>query len=479
MSKLESDCNQQRLTHTEAMHTLQQEHMRRNVAASALLEQHRSETAARLAEVSLNEKRAVVAALKEHKQQKRKQDDNALRAYAQLEKDAAERLSKVEQTHARKCDELKLALAQAEATQQRHLHALQAQKKEIVTGQEANKRSRWQVQQAIENAAAERKLTERAEASLAQNAQEVVQMRRLYQKECERIRASTTAEVEAKIAAKHETERRNLQKQMQKQSLDNDLNMKQEMSLLRKKYQKERYQSQHELRTKLTAVRQDVDNFNGVMRALQKHFGADGDSQTSSVRPWQLLADIAQKITQVEQRTALCQHQVQTLTQRWTTARSRSENVKKQYHRLQIEHNAIDLQHTEATEALKTLTMEHADAGEQLKRLKQELVQREEQSASTLQLKERHWEREIQALSYRAQDQQREVDALQVTCRETIPMHSTYLHEFLGLVWEKKIFNDFPLSIHTRFLLYFWIYLKCMPYTRHNLFNKFITSIFH
>ena len=203
------------------MHTLQQEHMRRNVAASALLEQHRSETAARLAEVSLNEKRAVVAALKEHKQQKRKQDDNALRAYAQLEKDAAERLSKVEQTHARKCDELKLALAQAEATQQRHLHALQAQKKEIVTAQEANKRSRWQVQQ------------------------------------------------------------------------------------------------------------------------------------------------------------------------------------------------------TEATEALKTLTMEHADAGEQLKRLKQELVQREEQSASTLQLKERHWEREIQALSYRAQDQQREVDALQVTCRET------------------------------------------------------------
>ena len=419
MGKLESECNQQRLAHTGAMDTLRQEHMRRNVAASALLEQHRSETAARLAEVSQNEERAVATALKEHTQQNRAQYDNALRAYTQLETDAAARLSAVEQTHARRYDGLKRALAQAEATQQRQLQALQSQRKEMVATEQASKRGRFELQQAVANAAADRKMTKEMEASLAQNVQEVVEMRRHYQTEYEHIRTSTAAKIEAKIAATHETERLNLQNQIQKQSLDYQHTMQQEMSSLREKYSNQRRQSQHQLRTKLTAMRRDVDNFDGVMRALQNHFGADGNTDKTSVRPWQLLADIAQKITQVEQRTAHCQRQVQTLTQRWTAARSRSENVKAQCHRLQLEHNVIGRQHTEATEALNTLTVEHADAGQRLKTAQQELAQCQKQSASTLQLKERHWEREMQALSYRTQDQQREVEALQASCRAT------------------------------------------------------------
>ena len=106
MAKLESDCNQQRLVHTEAMHTLQQEHMRRSVAASALMEQYRSEAATRFAEASQNQDRTLVSALKKHARRAREQQDDAARAYAEIKRDTEARLLSAQQAHARAVDGL-------------------------------------------------------------------------------------------------------------------------------------------------------------------------------------------------------------------------------------------------------------------------------------------------------------------------------------------------------------------------------------
>ena len=162
MAKLESNCNQQRLVHTETIRTLQQEHMRRNVAASALMEQYRSEAATRFAEVSRNQDRALVSALEKHSRRAREQEHDAARAYADLKRDAQARLLSAQQAHALRCSELESALAKTEATLKRQAEALQSQSWQREAAEQATQRGRMELQRATESAAADREAFEEA-----------------------------------------------------------------------------------------------------------------------------------------------------------------------------------------------------------------------------------------------------------------------------------------------------------------------------